>query len=58
VPITLNASADSFHVGLLLRDTPNDGVLDLALTGLMHAIRAGRRINLEKIVLRASKSFR
>jgi hypothetical protein len=58
VSITLNASADSFYVGLLMKDTPSDGVQDLAITGLMHAIRRGRRINLENIVLRASKSFR
>lgn len=54
VPITLPASADPFHLGLLMKDTPKDGVLDLAITGLMNACRGGRRINLEEICLRAS----
>ena len=57
VPITLPASADPFHVGLMMKDTLKDGVLDLAITGLMHAFRGGRRINLEEIVLRASQVF-
>jgi hypothetical protein len=58
MPITLPTNASPFHVGLLMKDTSNDGVHDLALTGLMHAIRGGRRINLEEILMRASNSFR
>lgn len=58
VPITLPASVSPFHVGLLMKDTPSDGVQDLAITGLTHAIRSGRRINLEEIIFKASNSFR
>lgn len=58
VPITLPTSVSPFHVSLLMKDTRSDGVLDLALTGLMHAIRGGRRLNLEEIFLKASSSFR
>ena len=58
VPITLPASADPFHVGLMMKDTLKDGVLDLSITGLMNAFRGGRRINLGEIFLRASNSFR
>lgn len=58
VPITLPASVEPFHLSLLMKDTPKDGVLDLAITGLMNAFRGGRRINLGEIFLRASNSFR
>lgn len=58
VPITLTASANPRHVGMLMKDTSNDGVLDLTIVGLMNAIKGGRRINFEEIFLRASSSFR
>lgn len=58
VPITLPTSVSPFHVGQLMKDTLSDGVLDLALTGLMHAIRGRRRLNIEEIFLKASSSFR
>jgi hypothetical protein len=58
VPITLSASADPFHVSLLMKDTPNDGVLDLNIVGLMNAIRCRHKVNFEEIFMRASKSFR
>jgi hypothetical protein len=57
VPITLTASADPFFVGLLMKDTLKDGVKDLAITGLMHAFRAGRRIDFEEICLRDSRDY-
>lgn len=58
VSITLPASANPFHVGLLMKDSPKDGVQDLAITGLMHAFQAGRRIDFEEICQRASRNFK
>lgn len=58
VPITLTASADPFFVGLLMKDTIKDGVKDLAITGLMHAFQAGRRIDFEEICQRASRNYK
>lgn len=58
VPITVPAYADPFYMGLLMKDTPKDGVQDLAITGLMHTVRSGRRINFDEILDRASRAYR
>jgi hypothetical protein len=57
-PITLPASADPFYVGLLLKDTPKDGVQDLAISLALNASRKNRRDDLAKIITRASQLYR
>jgi hypothetical protein len=60
VPVTLVAGADPLYLNTLVRlaDIPADGVLELELAEIIKTSKAGRRINLEEIFFKASKSFR
>lgn len=57
IPIVL-LGVDPDYLNALMKDTPKDGVQDLAISLALSASRKKRRVDLAKVILRASQLYR